>query len=151
MDHPADDVDLAAAATTRTAMFRALIATQQFGRDAPSGVHTAADTLAAWILDLDPDEQRLQRAPRLLVDGQWRRLRVGKAPEEWCGGLRRRPTPTGSSRSLAKSARRWLRSAGSSASWSHRRLKWPGGPRPWAGRAAAGSGLGVVAGGTGRR
>jgi hypothetical protein len=33
-------------------------------------------------LDLDLDEQRLRRAPRLLVDGQWRQLRVDKALEE---------------------------------------------------------------------
>jgi hypothetical protein len=62
---------------------RALIAfTEQLQRTAPPGVHTAAATLAAWILDLDPDDERLKRAPRLLADGQWHQLRVDKALEE---------------------------------------------------------------------
>ena len=33
-------------------------------------------------MDLDTDDERLQRAPRLLADGQWRQLRVDKALEE---------------------------------------------------------------------
>ncbi len=83
MDHPADDVDLAAAASYAHGYVRALIAfTEQLERTAPPGVHTAAATLAAWILDLDPDDERLKRVPRLLADGQWRQLRVDKALEE---------------------------------------------------------------------
>ena len=64
MDHPADDVDLAAAASYAHGYVRALIAfTEQLERTAPPGVHTAAATLAAWILDLDPDDERLKRVP----------------------------------------------------------------------------------------
>lgn len=41
-------------------------------------------------MDLDPDDERLRRAPRLLVDGRWRQLRVDKALEEV---VRRLPSP----------------------------------------------------------
>ena len=80
MDRPADDIDLAVAASHAHGYVRALIAfTEQLQRTAPPGVHTAADTLAGWILDLDPDDERLRRAPRLLGDGQWRQLREDRA------------------------------------------------------------------------
>jgi hypothetical protein len=83
MDHPADDIDLAVAASYAHGYMRALIAfTEQLERAAPPGVHRAAATLAAWILKLDPDDERLKRAPRLLADGDWRQLRVDKALEE---------------------------------------------------------------------
>jgi len=56
---------------------RALIAfAELFERAAPPGVHRAA-TLAAWIVDLDPDDERLTRALRLVADGEWRQLGGG--------------------------------------------------------------------------
>ena len=64
MDHPADDVDLAAAASYAHGYVRALIAfIEQLQRTVPPGVHTAAATLVAWIWGLDPDDERLKRAP----------------------------------------------------------------------------------------
>ncbi len=81
-------------------------------------------------MDLGPDDERLKRSRRLLADGQWRQLRGDKGLEEV---VRQLASPAYADRFapvIPNSARRWPRSAGSSASSSrrHRPREWPGGP-----------------------
>jgi hypothetical protein len=154
MDHPADDVDLAVAASHTHAYVRALIAlTERLGRAAPPGVHRAAATLAAWILTLDPDDERLRRAPRLLADGEWRQLRVDKALEVVVCGWSRLPTPTSSPGGSGAAGRAGCglpdhRRHGAASTAHPRSLAASG---SGAGRATAWLGPGDVPGGTGRR
>ena len=157
MDHPADDVDLAVAASYAYSYVRALIAfIEQLQRTVPPGVHTAAATLVAWIWGLDPDDERLKRAPH----GCW--PTASGASSGWTRRwkkevVRRLASPVyadRSPRSSANSARRWppvCRIIGVMEPPSPTPGSGLAAPRSAAGRAAAGSGPGVVAGGPGRR